>query len=707
MKDIFKNAEWITASSASAADEHRCYNYFEEFSFDEPVATLYISAFSQYAVWVNGEFCDTDVFEDYDFHPNFDTLDISRFCKRGRNTLVVGQYVCGADFSTCSKGIAGVIFAVYGSEKCVCASSTETLSARDTRFLDAHEPLSPQLGFNFEFDARALLPEPKKSIPVNKTREIVPRPIEKCVIGSLKNGVPVSAGGFREKREAPTKAVRMANADIDFRPLGFVKNENGRYNATVDTENCDGLYFLFDLGGETTGYLSFSASVPSGTEILVGFGEHAENGRVPCSLALLNCCFRFIAKEGKNDFFLPYRRLGLRFLQVHIFSKTATLENVGIAPSEYPLSVYPCPVSDERLKKIYEVGIKTLRNCMHTHYEDCPWREQSLYSLDSRTQMLCGYAAFADGNAKFVRSRLDLISRSERPDGLLTLCAPAGIDRPIPCYSLSYIMQMKEYGDFSGDAAFLESKLDLLERIASVFLDRRASEHGGAVRRLPDRLGYWNFYEWAKTLDGRSIHKETADADLPAEAPLTAFLAMACRDLGAIFELCAAKNGEKADVFAKKAEYYRAAGSELAAAIRNVFFDADAGLFRSFTDRADAPFAVLTQALCLLAGAGEGTDTSRALEAVAVNGGEGLVPATLSSSVFRFDALAAADAEKYAPVILAELDRDGKYMLDRGATTFWETIKGAADFGGAGSLCHGWSALAALWYTRLEAHVGC
>lgn len=113
-------------------------------------------------------------------------------------------------------------------------------------------------------------------------------------------------------------------------------------------------------------------------------------------------------------------------------------------------------------------------------------------------------------------------------------------------------MQMKEYGDFSGDAAFLESKLDLLERIASVFLDRRASEHGGAVRRLPDRLGYWNFYEWAKTLDGRSIHKETADADLPAEAPLTAFLAMACRDLGAIFELCAAKNGEKADVFAKK-----------------------------------------------------------------------------------------------------------------------------------------------------------
>lgn len=32
-------------------------------------------------------------------------------------------------------------------------------------------------------------------------------------------------------------------------------------------------------------------------------------------------------------------------------------------------------------------------------------------------------------------------------------------------------------------------------------------------------------------------------------------------------------------------------------------------------------------------------------------------------------------------------------MLDDGATTFWETELGADDFGGAGSLCHGWSAI--------------
>ena len=40
-------------------------------------------------------------------------------------------------------------------------------------------------------------------------------------------------------------------------------------------------------------------------------------------------------------------------------------------------------------------------------------------------------------------------------------------------------------------------------------------------------------------------------------------------------------------------------------------------------------------------------------------------------------------------------------MLKLGATTFWETLKGEADFGGAGSLCHGWSAMAAYYYSIL------
>ena len=52
--------------------------------------------------------------------------------------------------------------------------------------------------------------------------------------------------------------------------------------------------------------------------------------------------------------------------------------------------------------------------------------------------MLAGYFAFKDGNREMARASLDLISRGVRPDGLLSLCFPAGRDYPIPFYTLAY-----------------------------------------------------------------------------------------------------------------------------------------------------------------------------------------------------------------------------------------------------------------------------
>ena len=52
-------------------------------------------------------------------------------------------------------------------------------------------------------------------------------------------------------------------------------------------------------------------------------------------------------------------------------------------------------------------------------------------------------------------------------------------------------------------------------------------------------------------------------------------------------------------------------------------------------------------------------------------------------------------------IVCNETLKFGK-MMDAGATSFWETEKGEADFGGAGSLCHGWSALPVYFYTVLD-----
>ena len=72
-----------------------------------------------------------------------------------------------------------------------------------------------------------------------------------------------------------------------------------------------------------------------------------------------------------------------------------------------------------------------------------------------------------------------------------------------------------------------------------------------------------------------------------------------------------------------------------------------------------------------------------------------MLPCTLATRAFKYDALIAAGKREYMRFILGEIRHDYGAMLDAGSATTWETVTGAADFGGAGSLCHGWSALPA------------
>ena len=142
-------------------------------------------------------------------------------------------------------------------------------------------------------------------------------------------------------------------------------------------------------------------------------------------------------------------------------------------------------------------------------------------------------------------------------------------------------------------------------------------------------------------------------------------------------------------------------------AIADKFYNNETKLFNTFDDKHFDKYSVLTNALCLLCGAAENVDKTVMLEILAHNGGQydgfKVIPNTLSMNSFRFDALLKCDREKYSKVILDEIDRDYLYMLRNGATSFWETIVGDFDFGYAGSLCHGWSALPIYYYEILNA----
>lgn len=104
--------------------------------------------------------------------------------------------------------------------------------------------------------------------------------------------------------------------------------------------------------------------------------------------------------------------------------------------------------------------------------------------------------------------------------------------------------------------------------------------------------------------------------------------------------------------------------------------------------------SVLGNSLAFLAGLGD----EKLAEKIA--SGEGMIPITLSMNAFKYDALMKF-GDKYNGYILDDIRKIYGKMLEAGATTFWETELGWEDFGGAGSLCHGWSAIPVYYLCRI------
>ena len=126
-------------------------------------------------------------------------------------------------------------------------------------------------------------------------------------------------------------------------------------------------------------------------------------------------------------------------------------------------------------------------------------------------------------------------------------------------------------------------------------------------------------------------------------------------------------------------------------AITEYFFQTETGVFSLRVGGREN--SQLGNAFALLIGLGD-ERTVKSLQTC-----DGLIHATLSMLPFVYDALLLRDANA-REFVLADIRQKYGSMLDRGATSFWETLEGAPAFGNAGSLCHGWSAMPIHYYHR-------
>ena len=135
------------------------------------------------------------------------------------------------------------------------------------------------------------------------------------------------------------------------------------------------------MGEEEVGFLDLEFESPKEQEILIAYGEHLVDGCVLQHIDERDFSVEFRAKQGENRYLNPFRRLAGRYLQVKC-EYPLQLGFIGLKRTDKRVIMQKRIFPDKELQQIYDTSVNTLKKCMHEHYEDCPWREQAMYTLD-------------------------------------------------------------------------------------------------------------------------------------------------------------------------------------------------------------------------------------------------------------------------------------------------------------------------------------
>lgn len=681
---MFQKAQSVWAEDTKINQYLNFHQLFE--TEKEGPLQLYIRCHSNYVVWINGHMIGFGQYPDYEEYKVADCLQIPvTVLRQGKNVLAVLAYCQFENSSTYRKGTPSLIFELKGKNGVLTASGENTLVREEYGYHSGkREMITGQLGFTFCYDSRKQDDWQKSLSPsgFRKARVLsVPgpyyrRPIKKLELKERCPAVLIAAGNFLCKNREQTAAQRIYHSFLQAQP--FRATELGEKNISLSAEDADGVYVIVDLQKERAGCLELDIEVEEDCLIDIGYGEHLDDLRVRSFVGGRHFGCSYYAVKGSNHFIHYLTRLAGRYLQLHFYTARVTIRYVGLRETPYPLRIMKQPAGLDALeRRIYATGVETLQLCMHEHYEDCPWREQALYAMDSRTQMLAGYGAFRE--YAFPKASLRLLGMGIRPDGLLELCAPARVPVVIPVFSLMWVVSLQEYVTQSGDVVFGKKWFPTAKIIMETF-DQRMKN--GLISLFSGK-GYWNFYEWSDGLDGTAALPETG-----TDCLVNLFYAYALQRYCTFAEAL----GECEEQKRVRKQY-----DCLKEAINRAFWDKkQAGYCIS---QEDSRCPELVQALAVISGIG----SPHRNKLIAGLANSSFSPrATLSSKIFTYEALL-TEPSVY-PIIRSEIKEIWGKMLFAGATSFWETEKGADDFDNAGSLCHGWSAVPVYVYRRMEAY---
>lgn len=375
----------------------------------------------------------------------------------------------------------------------------------------------------------------------------------------------------------------------------------------------------------------------------------------------------FTADGGQRRMFRPLWWRTYRYLELNIETKSdpITIEDLRGVYTGYPFEFKArIQVGDAnqqaRLDRILEVGWRTARLCAHETYMDCPYYEQLQYAGDTRIQ--CLISLYNSGDARLVKNAISQLDDSRTPEGLTMSRAPTRQPQYIPPFSLWWIGILHDYWMYQDDPDFVRQKLPGTRTVLNFYSGFQKENH--SLKKMP----FWNYVDWTNEWNG-------------GVPPIEADGSSALLDLQLLLAYDWAAQME--DTLGSKflAMQYRQSATNLRQAVKQLYWDSGKLLF------ADTPakknFSQQANILAVIARVVTGEDARQLINRIIPD--KSLTQASYYFRHYLHEAVnLVGEGDRYLD-LLDEWDS----MLARGLTTWAERPEGARN--PSRSDCHAWS----------------
>ncbi|CAG8158280.1 unnamed protein product [Penicillium salamii] len=516
-----KSAPWIWLPTHHE-DESQPGRYFlfrKSFVWTKPHGLddfqINISADSRYRLFVNGHRVSFGPCKSYPERWHYETVDILPFLVEGENTISarVLRYSCvhAGSSSIISTELPG--FLVHGeiegfslstdsSWKCLQESSRQIIPHSEWNyilgppFMSNNERVSEDTtlsgwtlpAFDDSSWQNAVSAfRPVKMLPMQSPWKLTPRSIPMLPeVEGLFDGIVKCDGPIAH------------NQWTDFIREGTPVNIPAGESVTVDIE-CQSL---------TTAFVNLQCEGGSGSIITLLYAECYEKDlgvetapfpmartkslRSDSSGRLYGVKDVYTVTEGGDQTFEPFWFRAFRYIQLHIqTSNPLTLKAFTYRETSYPLEITTQIQAGPELNQIWDISLRTLQNCRHETYEDCPFYEQNQFASDSRLQMLFTYQISMDD--RLARKTMEEFHASRCPDGLIKAQFPSGFrSKQIPQFSLSFVAMVWDHMQYFSDSKLVRRYLSTIDGILHHF-DERVNPLG-LVGQFDDDT--WPFIDW-------------------------------------------------------------------------------------------------------------------------------------------------------------------------------------------------------------------